>query len=277
MNINQADEMLSAMGEHDRICPVNFVLRYNHVTDAVKAVLDSGLLGKPLSARLTNCASDAKLDEHHWFWDPLVSGGIFIEHGVHFFDLYRYWLGEGKVADAHTETREGTTQEDRVMCLVRHHNGCVAHHYHGFDQPWMLDRTDHRIVCAQGDIRVDGWIPLTMNVDAALDDAGVEKLTSLVPDGELTVTEEYPDGVGDGVGRGKNRHITKRVTLRYCPEPDKESVYCASVDALMRDQVAYLTDRSHPRIVTEENGRAAVLLAENAVDLAKREPSATGE
>ena len=40
------------------------------------------------------------LNPDHWFWDESKSGGIFIEHGVHFFDLFSGWLGEGKIVDA---------------------------------------------------------------------------------------------------------------------------------------------------------------------------------
>ena len=60
MNTAEADEMLAAAAGKDLIVPVNFVLRYNAVTEAVKAVLDSGVLGKVLSVRLTNCAGDTK-------------------------------------------------------------------------------------------------------------------------------------------------------------------------------------------------------------------------
>ena len=87
MTVAEGEQMLDAARRAERICPVNFVLRYNPVTDAVKAVLDSGVLGACLSARLTNCAQDTNLVPEHWFWDREKSGGIFVEHGVHFFDL----------------------------------------------------------------------------------------------------------------------------------------------------------------------------------------------
>jgi predicted dehydrogenase len=31
-------------------------------------------------------AGDEGLAPDHWFWDPSKSGGIWIEHGVHFFE-----------------------------------------------------------------------------------------------------------------------------------------------------------------------------------------------
>jgi hypothetical protein len=122
-----------------------------------------------------------------------------------------------------------------------------------------------------GDIRVDGWIPLEMSVDLVTDDAGADKLAGLVPEAEITVTETYQGEQAESASRGADRHLTKRLQLSFCPDADKQRVYSQSVEQLMVDQVAYLRDPSHPRVVAEENGRAAVRLAENAVDLAKKE------
>jgi len=267
MNTAEADEMLAAARSAGVIAAVNFVLRYNRVTDAVKAVLDSGAMGRPLAVRLTNCASDSKLGPDHWFWDTSVSGGIFIEHGVHFFDLYRHWFGPGRVTAAHAETREGTTQEDRVTCTVRHNTGVVASHYHGFDQVGPMDRTDHRVVCELGDVRVQGWIPLTLRIDAALDDVGAEALHECFEDVEGVRFEQQPEVV-ETAGRGKPRRLTRRVQVEYTPQPDKQAAYADSVVALLADQVAFIRNPSHPRVITESNGVDAVRLAQAAAELA---------
>jgi len=268
MNIAQADAMLAAATPAGRIVPVNFVLRYNAVTDAVKAIIDGGVLGKVLSARLTNCASDSQLGANHWFWDRSVSGGIFIEHGVHFFDLYRHWLGAGRVISAHTEFREGTDQQDRVTCEIRHANGAIASHYHGFDQVGPLDRTDHRLVCELGDIRVGGWIPLTLTVDALVDDGGADALAACAPGCSTDVVEHFSGEYTETRGRGRTRRVTQRVRLGYTPNPDKPAAYANSVRDLLADQLAYLRAAEHPRRVSEDNGRAAVALAEAAARLA---------
>ncbi|MHC4981853.1 MAG: Gfo/Idh/MocA family protein [Planctomycetota bacterium] len=270
MNVKQADEMLSACRKAGVIAPVNFVLRYNAVAEAAKAVITSGVLGRVLAARLTNCAADSNLPPGHWFWNKTVSGGIFIEHGVHFFDLYRYWLGEGEVIDAHTETREGTRQEDRVMCSVRHADGAVANHYHGFDQPGPMDRTDHRLVCELGDIRVEGWIPVTLTVDAAVDDAGAKKLAECCPGAKIEVLEKYEGNEGKLSSRGVKRKLSRRIRLSLTPNADKQAVYPESVRALLADQIAYIRDRSHARRITEANGREAVALAEAAAEVAEK-------
>ena len=219
VSTEEADAILEAAEAANAICPVNFVLRHNAVTDAAKAVLDSGALGKPLSARLTNCATDSFLPPEHWFWDKSLSGGIFIEHGVHFFDLYRYWLGEGRVVSARAETRPGTNQEDRVTCVVRHERGALVSHYHGFDQIAPMDRAEHRIVCEMGDVRVFGWIPLTLVVDAAVDEEGLQRLESLLDGSEIETIEPYATPVREILGRGQVRRPSQRVRLTFRPEP----------------------------------------------------------
>ena len=268
MSLAQADEMLEAAAKINVICPVNFVLRYNEVTHTVKRILDSHVLGQPLAARLTNCATDAKLPQGHWFWDRETSGGIFIEHGVHFFDLYRYWFGEGEVLYAATMTRPRTHQEDRVTCLVRHENGMLADHYHAFDQMFAMDRTDHRILTELGELTVEGWIPLTIRIDAAVDEAALDQLRAMCPGAQFDVMNEFSTNVRALPGRGRERTADRRVRMTYTPHEDKQSVYAQSVRELLVDQLSYLEDCQHARIVVESNGREAVALAERAAMLA---------
>ncbi|MBN1555862.1 MAG: Gfo/Idh/MocA family oxidoreductase [Phycisphaerae bacterium] len=270
MNAVEAREMLNEAKQADRISPVNFVLRYNEVTHAVKRIIDAGILGNVLSARLTNCAGDSGLHPEHWFWNKKLSGGIFIEHAVHFFDLYHHWLGEGKLICAHAETRPGTTQEDRVGCVVRHENGAIVNHYHGFDQITHMDRTNHHLVCEMGDIWIDGWLPLQLTIDAAVDDEGAERLSDYCATSDIRVVEEYEHEHRQVMGRGEMRYVTKRIRLHYCPEEDKQYVYSKSVRDLMIDQMNFIHDHSHVRTVTETNGYNAVVLAETAAKLAEQ-------
>ncbi len=272
INTDQADDILAAAERAGVIAPVNFVLRYNRLTEVVKAILNSGVVGKALAARLTNCAFDTYLPNGHWFWDKSISGGIFIEHGVHFFDMYEYWLGPGTVIDACAEIRPGTNQEDRVACTVRHETGALVSHYHGFDQIKPMDRADHRIICEMGDIRVQGWIPMKLVVDAAVDDAGAAKLADCCRGCEVRTVATYGREEGSITGRGKHRNVTRRIQLDYCPGDDKQIVYARSARALLADQIAYIRNSAHARRVTETNGRDSLALAEAAAKLAARSP-----
>jgi hypothetical protein len=67
-------------------------LAHDPLNQAVARILETGLLGAPLHAFFENHASDTPLGPGHCFWNPEISGGIFIEHGVNFFDLFRMWF-----------------------------------------------------------------------------------------------------------------------------------------------------------------------------------------
>ena len=72
------------------------------------------MLGEVLHGSFENYASDENLPAEHWFWDRAKSGGIFVEHGVHFFDLFAGWLGPGRVEAAQVGVRPGTAIEEHV-------------------------------------------------------------------------------------------------------------------------------------------------------------------
>jgi len=166
------------------------------------------------------------------------------------------------------ERREGTGQADRAACTVRHEGGALVSHYHGFDQVDLMDRTDHRLVCELGDIRAEGWIPLRMVVDAAVDDRGADRLSDACPGWEIETVEQYDPDRGNTVSRGKPRRLRRRIRLSYCPEPNKLTAYRQAIRALLADQIAAARDASHLRVVTESNGREALVLAEAATRLA---------
>ncbi|MGZ4473593.1 MAG: Gfo/Idh/MocA family protein, partial [Nocardioidaceae bacterium] len=69
----------------DQVLLVDHVLRYNPILRAVGRLQET-VLGPPQRFLFENDASDEDLHDGHWFWDDAVSGGIFVEHGVHFFD-----------------------------------------------------------------------------------------------------------------------------------------------------------------------------------------------
>src|SRR5437773_8301363 len=116
--------------------------RYNPLFDIVRRLIDSRVLGEFLHGYFENYASDEGLPAEHWFWDREKSGGIFIEHAVHFFDLFEGWLGEGEVVCAQASNRPPSGDrsiekspdrqiakspnphiEEQVQCTVRYRDG----------------------------------------------------------------------------------------------------------------------------------------------------------
>ena len=87
LTVEQADELVGLARRHDRLLVANLMQRYNPLFDIVGQVIDRRPLGEFLHGYFENYASDENLPPEHWFWDREKSGGIFVEHGVHFFDM----------------------------------------------------------------------------------------------------------------------------------------------------------------------------------------------
>lgn len=79
----RANSQLAA--RQNRALAVNLVLRYHPLSETVKQLIHRALLGAVDYASLHNAAH--RVAEGHWFWDERRSGGILIEHGVHFLKL----------------------------------------------------------------------------------------------------------------------------------------------------------------------------------------------
>ncbi len=71
---------------------VGFELRFCGMTRAIKDILGSGLVGKPLNLSLVQISGPHTPQE----WQLKRVGGIFWEKLCHQVDYYRFWLGEPK-------------------------------------------------------------------------------------------------------------------------------------------------------------------------------------
>jgi predicted dehydrogenase len=268
LTLGQADEMIAAAAAAGRLLVVNHMLRYNPLLEIVRRIIASRALGAPLHFLFENYAEDERLPANHWFWDRRHSGGIFIEHAVHFFDLYRWWLGEGEVLAAHVERRPAGCQEDRAWCAVRHPGGVVGQQYHGFDQPVRLDRADHRIVLERGELVVRGWIPVELQVNGIVDEEQQARLVELGGDAELELIERYAGPQQLCRGRGHGYRVTARVSLRRRLGDDKGAIYGDMIRSFFADQLSALERPDHRPRLRVEDAREALRMAVAAAGMA---------
>ena len=61
-------------------------MRFQPAYRMLEALAASGIMGRLRTISFQNFAQALAPD--HWFWDRTKSGGILVEHGVHFFDAY---------------------------------------------------------------------------------------------------------------------------------------------------------------------------------------------
>src|SRR5438132_2066750 len=118
LDLRQADEMIVLAGQKHLLVLANLMQRYNPLFEIIQRLVESKVLGEFLHGFFENYASDEPLGPEHWFWDRSKSGGIFIEHGVHFFDMFCGWLGPGRGVAAQRDRRPGSAIEEQVNCPV---------------------------------------------------------------------------------------------------------------------------------------------------------------
>jgi predicted dehydrogenase len=280
------------------VCVANLLERYCPLAATVRRLIESRLLGSLVHGVFLNEAGDEGLGPRHWFWDRDTSGGIFVEHGVHFFDLVAFWLGAGHVVSAARsvrwppgadafESRDGelpshTPCEEQVACTCRYptnhalalpgeprhaHSGILFHFEHGFHQPALLDRQEMRLVFERGELRLFDWVPTHGILRALVDDEAATALAAILPGAIVRPAERFGDGPRSVRGRFHGWQATAIVEIEFATG-DKMAVYAEAVRELAADQIARIRDPAHVRRLTESDCVAAVALACEADRLA---------
>jgi predicted dehydrogenase len=266
--------------ERDRVLSVNLIMRYDPLNEAVKQIVDAGLLGRPLHGIFENYAMAEQLPDDHWFWDRAKSGGIFVEHGVHFFDLFAWWLAGDKSDDAGWGTLCSADQSarpdkphivDQQAATVRYGHEATAprvHFYHGFTQPTGLDRQELRLLCERGDIRLHEWVPTSIDIDCLATAGVARQIASHLPDADIVRLEKIQGDNAKHDVRGQQFEVDGRYRITGTAGMDKDALYHHVVRALMDDQAQAIADPSHRRRITEANGIGTLRLAAAAQTLA---------
>jgi predicted dehydrogenase len=263
MTVEQADSMIAAAKQHDRLLIANLMQRYNPVYAAVARLIQSRTLGELLHGYFENYASDENLPPEHWFWDRSKSGGIFVEHGVHFFDLFAGWLGPGTVVAAQRGLRPGSSQpiEEHVQCTVRYGSTALINFYHGFHQAGRMDRQELRLVFERGDVTLYDWVPTRVRIHAIADEAQTRALCELFPGARLDVSTTYSPKDRACQGRHKALDVYQMIEVAWGEGTNKSHRYGELLRAILADQLAWARDRTHARRITELNGRDSLAVA----------------
>ncbi len=261
----EAAELAHYAQAHQLLYVVNLMQRYNPLYAFVQTLIQERWLGDFVHGFFENYASDEKLIPEHWFWDLEKSGGIFIEHGVHFFDMFEGWLGAGQLVHAFDIQRPGVEQTciDRVQATVLYPQGPV-NFYHGFNQPKVLDRQEMRLQFDRGDITLYEWVPVKIRLHGLLNAAQFEQLKKDFPQAALF---SHTDAVeGQQVVRGKFQDIeyAVEVTMEAGDVADKMDRYQQLVVSMLQDQWNWILDPNHQRLIDQHNAVSSLRLAEQA-------------
>ena len=269
MNLTEADAMIAAAKGKNLCLVANLMQRYNPLFDRVRRLIESEALGKVLHGYFENYATDEGLPAEHWFWDRSKSGGIFIEHGVHFFDMFRGWLGDGHVAAAQISTRGDTDIEDQVQCTVRYGKECHVNFYHGFTQAGRMDRQEFRLLFERGDITLYEWVPNRLKMRGIADELNTGTVMSIFPGARLDITESYAAKDRACRGRHCDLDVYQLFDLTFDDGVPKMHRYGELLRSMFRDQFEWIRDNKHERVITEDNGRDSLAMAVDADRIAR--------
>jgi predicted dehydrogenase len=191
------------------------------------------MVGAVKTVALQNFAQALPAD--HWMWDESKSGGILVEHGVHFFDAY------GRLLAAPRAIRASAPRPHAVEATVVYGDDAVGTFYHDFSFPSAIERTRGTVFFERGYVDVEGWIPERLQGAVLSDRRAFEDLAAalgLVPDG--------PSGDALGFHRSFD---------------DRQSAYRRAIVAGMRETVTRHRDPSFDMTVSPHEARASLALS----------------
>ncbi len=270
LKTSEAEELSSLAASGQLLYVVNLMQRYNPLYDMVTKIINGKVLGNFLHGFFENYASDENLNSDHWFWDESKSGGIFIEHGVHFFDMFEGWFGKGEVVNAlqlHRPAVERIT--DRVQATVLYKDA-IVNFYHGFDQPKLLDRQEMRLLFEHGEITLYEWIPVKMKFHGLVTNKQLENLKELSGESKIVYNENTETKNKKVTGRFREIFFDKEVTLEFGDDANKEKTYEQLLINMLTDQWNWIKDHSHKRKIDASNAVASLHLAEEATNMSKK-------
>lgn len=260
--VEQVEEVLKIADTNNLLYVVNLMQRYNPLYQAINTIVQKKVLGECLHGFFENYASGESVHSDHWMWDENKSGGIFIEHAVHFFDMFEGWLGKGEVV-ASQKVRHSGFKEDywtQVQSVVNY-QGIPVTFYHGFNQPGRLDRQEIRLLFERGDISMYEWIPVVIRLHGLVNEEEFEILKVLFPEAEIKIVKRFQDKERNIRGHFSRYDVSCEIILENGKPEDKGSRYALLLERMMADQKGWIDQRAHQRIITGNNGLNSLKMA----------------
>uniref|UniRef100_A0A7V2B031 Gfo/Idh/MocA family oxidoreductase n=1 Tax=Rhodothermus marinus TaxID=29549 RepID=A0A7V2B031_RHOMR len=252
-----------------RVAMVDFVLRYTPLVALVHTWCREGTFGRLRRVVVENYAQDATLPPTHWFWDPSQSGGILVEHGIHFIDLVQGCTSAALVKVQGAGVWRTPRQMDRMLATVVYADGLVATHYHAFAGPGFFEHTSLRFVFDLARLELTGWIPRNGHLVALATESVAQQLQTLpffrtlrqlpveaVPD------ESRPEGWGL-TSTSTDPHVCRFGEHAYSVDlllegtfalsASKAEIYQEALRAVLQDFVQAIRHPDHqPRVMLRE-------------------------
>jgi predicted dehydrogenase len=272
-------EILDVQRETGMVITVDHMIRYNPIIQSLMKLGSSNTFGKLRHVVVNNYAQDAALPVDHWFWKEQLSGGIFVEHGVHFFDIVKALSNQQHTTVYGCSDRRNELQRDRVAALVLYNEGLIASYYHAFSGPGLFEQTTIQLVYDLARIEIQGWMPMNGTLKAMVNTDIKEQLNEL-PGWKTNKADKFellrdvsrPEGWGDAELSGNEEHeltycggigydVDEMVSGTFEISQTKGQVYGKCVQSIIRDLIEKIEDKNHRLTVSIEDAFEALRIA----------------
>jgi predicted dehydrogenase len=190
VNLEDAEKAVARAKELGVLYGVIFQCRYNPSSQLVKKAVESGKLGKILSARsvLTWTRPDSYYSESDWkgTWDK-EGGGVIIDQAIHSIDLVNWVVNSNVESVSCTMNNRGhqaVTVEDSAEALVTYENGVryglYAMNNYGCDEPLEI-----RMFCENGRVIFDYDNAIIRYKHGTVEEAHPDKSPMQYPKGKV--------------------------------------------------------------------------------------------
>jgi predicted dehydrogenase len=274
-----AQQILEVQKETGKVITVDHMIRYNPIIQSLMEIGKSGALGKLRHAVVNNYAQDASLQPNHWFWNEEMSGGIFVEHGVHFFDIINALSGQQYSKVYGCSHHRNESQRDRVAAMVLYNDGLIASYYHAFSGPGFFEQTTISLAYDLARIEIEGWMPMKGKIKAMVNAQTGEQLKS-IPGWKVTEAEKLnesndvsrPEGWGDSETAdtdnsqlvycgGIGYEVDELVSGHFEIAQTKGEVYGKCVQSIIADMIQKIENKDHKLKITIEDAFEGLKIA----------------
>lgn len=279
ISMASAERILSASRNSNKILVVDFMLRFDPLVQILKSWTKENYFGGLRRVSVENYAQDESLPPDHWFWDKKQSGGILIEHGIHFIDLVNTISGARAVNVQGVRHARNSIQEDQVLANVLYDSGLIATHYHDFSRPGYFEKTTQTYVYDLAEITLEGWIPLSGKINALVDIKTADLVRTLPNFDEQEFTsiqklsdESRPEGWGTGRKNqapqlnvsAQKLKVTHMIAGTFHMGQTKANLYKQLVNSVLSGVIKKIANPNHELFVNIEESLAALSIAEAA-------------
>ncbi len=287
VTIRDAEKIIAARDRSGKIAAIDFMQRFNPIVNALHQLGQKKVFGTLRRVDVENYAQDSALPDDHWFWNLEISGGILVEHAVHFIDIVHFLSNvQPTRIDGFSASTDGR-RENQVIANVLYEDGLIATHYHSFNRPGFFEDTSIRLSYDLAQIDLYGWIPLRGEI-SWLVNQNTEKEMEQLPGVEVIRSQRIheiedvsrPEGWGHS---GSSDHeapnmirsgtidyqVHKMITAKLDIGKSKAEVYQQSVRSVMEDLIHAIKNPKHRLRTSLESGLLSLEVAAKATEISR--------